>query len=89
MRMIIGEIQKVLAQDIPFLGICLYPIIDRCDWENDDHWHNSGLWDYNLGEEGRHLRVLAPDYGAEIQRAGHLFSQTGTNELSTTTPLRG
>ncbi|PSR57106.1 beta-glucosidase [Adhaeribacter arboris] len=89
MRMIIQEIQKVLAQDIPFLGVCIYPIIDRSDWENDDHWHNSGLWDYRLGKEGRHLRVLAKEYAVEIQRAVQLFSSNSTNEIFTTTPFRG
>lgn len=85
MRMIIQEIKKILAQDIPLMGVCIYPIIDRFDWENDDHWHNSGLWDYSLGKEGRHLRVLAQDYAAEIQRAVQLFSSTGKNEISTIT----
>ena len=74
MRMIIREVQNIIAQDIPFLGVCLYPIIDRSDWENDDHWHNSGLWDYNLGEDGRHLRILANDYAAEVDRAVQLFN---------------
>jgi beta-glucosidase/6-phospho-beta-glucosidase/beta-galactosidase len=85
MRMIIAEIQKVIALDIPFMGVCIYPIIDRCDWENDNHWHNSGLWDYNLGEEGDHLRVLAQDYAAEVKRAVQLFSSVVTNKTLTTT----
>lgn len=76
MRMIIQEIKKIRAHHIPFLGACIYPIIDRFDWENDDHWHNSGLWDYRLGKEGRHLRVLAEDYAAEIQHAVQLFHQS-------------
>ncbi len=88
MRMIISEIQKVLARGIPFMGVCIYPIIDRFDWEDDDHWHNSGLWDYSLGEEGRHLRVFAQDYGAEIQRAMQIFSSTGTNGIATTQQFR-
>jgi hypothetical protein len=87
-RMIIQEIQKILAQDIPFMGACIYPIIDRFDWENDDHWHNSGLWDYRPGKEGRHLRVLAQDYAAEIQRAVQLFSSADTNKISATTHCR-
>lgn len=74
MRMIVREVQKIRDSGIPFLGVCIYPIIDRSDWENDDHWHNSGLWDYNLGEDGRHLRVLAAEYAAEIRRAVALFS---------------
>lgn len=73
MRMIRQEVQKVLAHEIPFLGVCIYPIIDRSDWENDDHWHNSGLWDYSLGEDGRHVRVLARDYAVEVQRAVQAF----------------
>jgi beta-glucosidase/6-phospho-beta-glucosidase/beta-galactosidase len=73
MRMIIREIQEVIANDIPIMGICIYPIIDRSDWENDDHWHNSGLWDYNLGKDSRHLRILCEEYAVEIQRAVHLF----------------
>jgi len=73
MRIIIEEIQKVLAQAIPIMGVCIYPIINRSDWENDDHWHNSGLWDYSLGEDGWHLRVLTQDYAAEIRRAVQLF----------------
>ncbi|MDI1310345.1 MAG: NAD(P)-binding protein [Methylotenera sp.] len=26
-------------------GICLYPALDRPDWENEHHWHHSGVWD--------------------------------------------
>ena len=86
MRMIIQEIKKIFAQDIPLTGVCVYPIIDRFDWENDNHWHNSGLWDYSPGKERHHLRVLTQDYAAEIQRAVQLFSSSGTNEITTTTP---
>jgi beta-glucosidase/6-phospho-beta-glucosidase/beta-galactosidase len=85
MRMIIREVQKILAENIPLFGVCIYPIIDRSDWENDNHWHNSGLWDYNLGTEGQHLRILAQDYAAEIQRAVQLFSSSGTKKISATT----
>ncbi len=76
MRMIIREIKKILARDIPFMGVCIYPIIDRFDWENDNHWHNSGLWDYRPGNDGQHLRVLAQDYAVEIRRAVQLYSPT-------------
>ena len=30
---------------VPVHGVCLYPAVDRPDWENPAHWHNSGLWD--------------------------------------------
>ncbi|MEJ1165728.1 FAD-dependent oxidoreductase [Variovorax sp. CCNWLW186] len=30
---------------VPLQGICLYPLIDRPDWEDARAWHRSGLWD--------------------------------------------
>ncbi|MDB5121750.1 MAG: amine oxidase [Sphingobacteriales bacterium] len=39
------QCQIVLKNELPLLGVCLYPIIDRPDWDNPTHWHHSGLWD--------------------------------------------
>src|SRR5690606_18726380 len=33
------------TKDIPFWGICIYPIIDRPDWDFLSNWHHSGVWD--------------------------------------------
>ena len=30
---------------IPLEGVCLYPLVDRTDWEEPSRWHRSGLWD--------------------------------------------
>ena len=40
-----NEIVKLLRSDIPFWGICWYPIIDRPDWDNLTEWHRAGIWD--------------------------------------------
>lgn len=40
------EVQLALAEGVPVHGLCLYPIFDRPDWEREDHWHHSGLWDH-------------------------------------------
>ncbi|RYZ12321.1 MAG: glycosyltransferase family 1 protein [Comamonadaceae bacterium] len=32
-------------EGIPLEGVCLYPLIDRPDWEDESVWHASGLWD--------------------------------------------
>jgi hypothetical protein len=37
------EAALALQMGVDFKGICLYPTIDRPDWENEDHWHKSGL----------------------------------------------
>jgi len=42
---IVSEVIDCERCGVPIEGICLYPIIDRPDWENLQHWHHSGLWD--------------------------------------------
>ena len=45
LKMISDECLSVLASGIPFYGCCIYPILDRPDWDFPDIWHHSGLWD--------------------------------------------
>lgn len=45
MRFVAGECAAALHQHVPLLGVCLYPIIDRPDWDHLTPWHRSGLWD--------------------------------------------
>ncbi|MDB5478493.1 MAG: hypothetical protein JWM96_988 [Alphaproteobacteria bacterium] len=75
MHEITDEILKLKAKGVPFEGICLYPIIDRPDWENFKHWHNSGLWDFHGAKHGLHSRVLHEPYATEIHRAQKLFEE--------------
>jgi hypothetical protein len=57
-------------------GICLYPIIDRPDWDHLTPWHRSGLWDarplnevMHAGQEpGRHLCQPYAEALREAQR---------------------
>ncbi|MBB3121547.1 NAD(P)-binding protein [Pseudoduganella violacea] len=46
-------------------GVCLYPAIDRPDWDNADHWHRSGLWD--VAPDGE--RLLCAPYAAALRAA--------------------
>jgi beta-glucosidase/6-phospho-beta-glucosidase/beta-galactosidase len=66
------EVIQARLAGVPVEGICLYPIIDRPDWDDLDHWHKSGLWDLrpvrNGGEGVRLERVLSQDYAAEVRR---------------------
>jgi hypothetical protein len=39
------ELPEVYRSGIPLLGICVYPVLDRPDWE-DGRLTNSGLWDF-------------------------------------------
>ena len=52
--------QRCRAAGVPLEGICLYPLIDRPDWEDTAHWHRSGLWevDRRTGDRQMHLPSL-------------------------------
>lgn len=45
LSMIQNECFSILQSGLPLLGCCIYPIIDRPDWDVTDIWHHSGLWD--------------------------------------------
>ncbi|MEJ7769085.1 MAG: amine oxidase, partial [Chitinophagaceae bacterium] len=52
------ECAAVIEMGVPFWGVCLYPIIDRPDWDHLHPWHGSGLWDAEMkaiGPPGRKL----------------------------------
>lgn len=68
-REVAVEVRKARQMGVPLEGICLYPIIDRTDWENDHHWHNSGLWDVELDDRGVLRRVIAQAYFDDFLKA--------------------
>ncbi|GHB61088.1 amine oxidase [Persicitalea jodogahamensis] len=39
------ECHRAIRLGVPLWGVCLYPIIDRPNWDNPDDWHEAGLWD--------------------------------------------
>jgi len=78
MRYVCQEVAAAIDDGIPIEGICVYPVIDRPDWENYKHWHHSGLWDMHRTRDGSLTRVLNPDYATELRRVQQLVpSPTG------------
>lgn len=63
------EVCIALEHGIPIEGVCLYPILDRPDWENEKHWHNSGLWDLQADAQGVLHRVLNESYATQFRLA--------------------
>lgn len=55
-------------------GICLYPAIDRPDWEAPGNWHRSGLWDVNEASPQLPRRECKP-YAASLRRAQSLLAR--------------
>ena len=50
---IAAEVAAARASQVPVLGICLYPLVDRPDWSDPTHWHHSGLWDVDPADRQR------------------------------------
>ena len=44
-EMVTAETITAKALGVNLLGICLYPLIGRVDWDNQHHYHASGLYD--------------------------------------------
>ena len=60
------ECKKILNMNIPLLGVCLYPIIDRPDWDDLNDWHHSGLWDEKIITDEKSERVLNVPYSEAL-----------------------
>jgi len=44
LRDIARQVRIAHRDGIALEGICLYPVIDRPDWQAPERWHQSGLW---------------------------------------------
>jgi beta-glucosidase/6-phospho-beta-glucosidase/beta-galactosidase len=69
LREVAEEANAARAAGVPLEGLCLYPVIDRPDWDDPMHWHNSGLWDLRPADDGRLERVPCPEYLAVLREA--------------------
>lgn len=56
---IAAEAQRARAQGLPLLGLCLYPLLDRPDWNETRRWHRSGLWHLARPEARRLVQPYA------------------------------
>jgi hypothetical protein len=72
-RYVSSECATLVRQGIPFWGVCLYPIIDRPDWDHFSPWHASGLWDALLGKEGPPQRILCQPYAAALRECQRMI----------------
>lgn len=75
-RELTGEMCLALERGVPLEGVCLYPILDRFEWNDPTHWHNSGLWDYDITPDGTFNRVLNIPYAEELRRSQQRVATT-------------
>ena len=75
------EIGAALRAGVPVEGVCLYPVIDRPDWEDANHWHNSGLFDLLHQPDGTLRRVLNEEYAGALGEAQATVTDALTDAL--------
>ncbi|MCZ2497954.1 glycosyltransferase [Xylophilus sp. Kf1] len=87
-----GEIASCRRMGVPLAGICLYPVIDRPDWQTADHWHHSGLWDVPGADRGDFTRHLCLPYARRLRHWQQVLASPSaapfeTEPTTTMTPL--
>ena len=68
------ECVKAYQRGVELLGVCLYPIIDRPNWDNLETYHNAGLWDVELKHGVTPRRVLCEEYADDLLKAQKLIT---------------
>lgn len=81
-REILDEVEKALSAGVPVKGVCLYPIVDRHDWDDCSHWHRSGVWDVSIAPDGTMTWELEEAYAAEIRAAANRFEERAPTHLA-------
>jgi beta-glucosidase/6-phospho-beta-glucosidase/beta-galactosidase len=74
-REIADEVAIAMKHGVPVGGLCLYPILDRYDWQDVNHWHNSGLFDLVRQPDGCLKRVLNKEYATALREAQQLIKR--------------
>ncbi|MCE7042863.1 amine oxidase [Dyadobacter sp. CY312] len=80
--MISSECVKLIERDLPLLGVCLYPIIDRPDWDHPEIWHHSGLWDHDFLD--KYSRILHQESADALHIGQQLISRSLENKVEDT-----
>lgn len=68
-----AEVAACAARGIPVAGLCLYPLIDRPDWQQTHEWHHSGLWDVPGADAGDFTRQLCQPYAERLRHWQQAF----------------
>ncbi len=78
--MIGRECGRAIASGVPLWGVCLYPIIDRPNWDHLDDWHASGLWDADPVDRSKR-RLHQPSAAALLANQHSLESVTWQSDV--------
>jgi len=63
--LITDECAKMLLEGQKLWGVCIYPVLNRPDWDFPDYWHDSGIWEVN---PYNFRRTLQEEYAETIKK---------------------
>lgn len=72
------------ARGVDLQGLCLYPIVNRPDWESPRRWHRSGMW--AVAGDGFARSLHAP-YRAALDRARRLIDGASSDARPAPDPV--
>jgi hypothetical protein len=61
-----AQVEDARARGVPVQGLCLYPLVDRPDWNTPRRWHRSGLWHVETAGARAGTRVVEPELRAAL-----------------------
>ncbi len=77
MEEITAECIAVQEAGIPFLGICIYPVVDRPNWDNLAEYHDCGIFDVDENLD----RIAEKDLIQSIRKQQELVAPTAVKTL--------
>ncbi len=77
MEEITSECIAVQRAGIPFLGICIYPVVDRPNWDNLGEYHDCGIFDVDQNLN----RIAEEDLVRSIRKQQELVAPTAVKTL--------
>ncbi len=72
---IAAQVAQAQLVGVELLGICLYPILDRPQWEDTALWTHSGLWNLDRHGPDPCARYLQPNYAHALRQAQRSLRQ--------------
>lgn len=84
LREITRDIRNAQDAGIPVEGICLYPALDRPDWERPSSWHDSGLWSVDGADPQRRRSIDYPYADALRSSQQHMQRSTAPSSMEKT-----
>ncbi|TFW20961.1 glycosyltransferase, partial [Duganella callida] len=78
LRDVASEAVLAVQHGADLRGVCLYPVVDRPDWEDPRHWHRAGLWDMDRHGPDPLARRLVQPYADALRQAQELTTRLCT-----------